>query len=102
MTVEQRCKKWDLLVSQCGCPDHRGGKGPDPTEGMVLSGSVIVAKLDGVCALDPDHLIRAGDLIGSVREAGDAVLREAATQWACEKDTRTLSNRRAARGGSLL
>jgi hypothetical protein len=75
-----RCRRTDLLPSDCGCAAHRGGETVDEFEGVLIS-RFLTAKYEGRCALDRSHRIELGELIG--RAVQESNLNDE-IGWVCE------------------
>jgi hypothetical protein len=81
-----RCRRTELLPSECGCAAHRGGEAL-PTEGVLVS-RFLIAKYDGRCALTPSHRIQAGSEIGMAVQEDDIY---SEVGWVCEQCVRTIT-----------
>jgi hypothetical protein len=68
-----RCRRTELLPSECGCTAHRGGR----------------------CALTPSHRIQAGSEIGMAVQEDDICSEEeglwSEVGWVCEQCVRTIT-----------
>lgn len=71
MAVDERCESWDLPVSMCGCPVHRGGMTPQEEakferrfyENQVrIPSGWFTAQYPGVCVAG-DHEFDAGTTV---------------------------------------
>ncbi|CRK59049.1 hypothetical protein [Alloactinosynnema sp. L-07] len=62
-TPEERCDRTELLVDQCGCPQHRGDPN-EPASGDFDATHRFTASFPGRCARC-DNSIAVGDQIGS-------------------------------------
>lgn len=80
------CTLTDLHVNQCGCQTHRRDLADLQLQAKTT------AQFDGVCGVDPDHLIVIGDAIGKVSGRGrkGQVL---AAAWACVRCLRAIEAR---------
>jgi len=64
--TEERCGTTELLVSACGCPQHRGGRTPqEEADTDRQPGPWFVASYAGVCSNDSEgvHYFNPGEYV---------------------------------------
>jgi hypothetical protein len=76
--TETRCERTELLVDQCGCPDHRGGTTPEEQlhahrAQLLLRPAWMAAQWPGVC-----------ERCGTRFPTGAAIAMEAGLGWRAE------------------
>lgn len=73
MTTAERCETTELLVTDCGCPKHRGGQTPDEEASAdQRPGPWITAKHPGTCSSN-----------GCDIKPGDEIRADGAGGWEC-------------------
>lgn len=67
MTAEAECALWELPVSMCACPKHRGGTAP-AEEPIATVGQPLEARFDGPCE-GCERGVREGQMIARVADS---------------------------------